>query len=270
MKSGKPKNIKLHILSRPSSKKALIIVKHPKLKTGFFGFDFSTHEVVEGQWLNGKVYERRSDLSHDGKYIIYFAAKFHLQGKNMAFTALSKFPYFKAVDYHAKGHTWNGGGLFLSETEYLLNETYSSDEVTKNSLFKIKKGKLNNLTADEETEGIYYPRLRRDGWKDEGETEEFQLFTFSYKGWTIRKECRCNFDEKKQGKSMHYDINELYNPKKELVMRIESDWMEFRNDNVYWADGGKIYCAPLNAFDKKEEIMDLLKFGFKSITVNYD
>ena len=52
-----------------------------------------TNEFALGQWLKGRIYERRSDLSPDGKYMIYFA----MNGKwnsiaKWSWTAISKAP----------------------------------------------------------------------------------------------------------------------------------------------------------------------------------
>ena len=86
------------------------------------------------QWLKGRIYERRCDISDDGKYLIYFA--FQVQNtfkkdKYTAYTTISKYPYLKALDLWKNMGTYNGGGLFLSKKEYLLNEIYDHEEIHK-------------------------------------------------------------------------------------------------------------------------------------------
>lgn len=38
-------------------------------------WDLSNDTFEEGHWFHGRIYEQRGDLSPDGKYMIYFAAK---------------------------------------------------------------------------------------------------------------------------------------------------------------------------------------------------
>ncbi len=57
-----------------------------------------------GQWLKGRIYERRSDLSPDGKYLIYFAMNGRWQSEACgAWTAISQAPYLKAIAIFPKG-----------------------------------------------------------------------------------------------------------------------------------------------------------------------
>ncbi len=77
--------------------------------------DTDTFEA--GQWLKGRVYENKCDLSSDGKLIIYFVHK----GNNwrlhpdygFAWTAISKPPYFTALALWPENGTWGGGGYFI-------------------------------------------------------------------------------------------------------------------------------------------------------------
>ena len=72
---------------------------------------FDATEV--GQWLRGRLYELRADLSPDGKYLIYFAMNGHWGSRAKgAWTAISRAPYLTAIALFAKGDCWNGGGLF--------------------------------------------------------------------------------------------------------------------------------------------------------------
>jgi hypothetical protein len=79
-----------------------------------------------GQWFRGRIYEKRSDLSPDGRRLIYFAQK--LSGRTLhepeytyAWTAISRPPYLTALALWPKGDCWNGGGLFETNTRVWLN-----------------------------------------------------------------------------------------------------------------------------------------------------
>lgn len=53
-----------------------------------------------GQWFNGRIYERRCDLSPDGDLLIYFAAKW--QAPFETWTAVSRTPYLTALAFWPK------------------------------------------------------------------------------------------------------------------------------------------------------------------------
>ena len=260
---------KIHVITRPNLNKALIIVRKGQKQTGFFALDFSTNKVSEGQWFRGKVYERRCDLSNNGKHIIYFAAKFGNRDIT-TWTAVSKFPYLKALDFYVKNDTYNGGGIFLSDNMYLLNETYRQDERYKNSPYLVKRGKLNDVLLDNETDGLYYPRLIRDGWEDLGLEDEVRRFKKAYKKWSIIKSCYINKGpHKAANKAIFYDINELRNADLETCMTIESDYMDFKKGQLYWTCEGKILRANLNRLDEVKEIDDLNNYSYRPIVVKY-
>jgi hypothetical protein len=89
-------------------------------------WDTDTDALEYGQWLKGRVYERRCDLSPDGKLFLYFAQKKHQRRVNIqeytyAWTAVSRPPYFTALALWPKGDCWNGGGSFDDNTTISLN-----------------------------------------------------------------------------------------------------------------------------------------------------
>ncbi|HTV40063.1 MAG TPA: hypothetical protein VMF08_05785 [Candidatus Sulfotelmatobacter sp.] len=77
-----------------------------------------------GQWFKGRVYERRCDVSPNGEFLIYFAAK--QKPPLYSWTAISKPPYFTAIALWPKGDCWNGGGWFMDDKRIRLN--HSPDE----------------------------------------------------------------------------------------------------------------------------------------------
>ncbi len=263
---------RLHILSRPNLNKVLIIRRGPSKRVGFFGFDLATYELTQGQWLKGKIYERRSDLSPDGKYIIYFAlnGKWKSETKG-AWTALSRFPYLKAIDLWAKGDAWNGGGLFLDKKTYHLNERFPHKSLYKNSDFEVKRGKIEAPIVTNECRGVYFPRLIREGWtmiKSEGKNHFFEK---KYdKEWHILKRCGVNQSDQ-PGRSVYYDSNQLIHKNAGLILDIASDWMDFRDEKIYWTKQGKIHKADLGKEKIIDErvIVDMNEYQFKAIQAPY-
>ena len=64
---------RLHVLLAGHSSAAVVIRRGPSDRVCTIGWDRKTDTFELGQWLHGRIYERRSDLSPDGKHLIYFA-----------------------------------------------------------------------------------------------------------------------------------------------------------------------------------------------------
>src|SRR5689334_22184837 len=102
---------RLHVILARESSLAVVIRRGPSKSVCTFLWDRSEDSFRLGQWMRGRIYERRCDLSPDGKYLIYFAmnGKWESETKG-SWTAISRNPYLKAVTLYAKGDCWNGGG----------------------------------------------------------------------------------------------------------------------------------------------------------------
>lgn len=118
-----------------------------------------TDEFEPGQWLKGRVYERRCDLSPDGRLLGYFALA--PRGDTYSYTAISRPPYFTALAIWFKEDCWSGGGLFESNHEFLIN---NSGAMHKTPL------EIPHLTVRDaalpigEDDPIQRVRMLRDGW----------------------------------------------------------------------------------------------------------
>ena len=123
-----------------------------------------TDTFLEGQWLKGRIYERRCDLSPGGKRLIYFAANW--KEPYLSWTAISKPPFLTAVALWPKGDAWGGGGLFNSERDILLN--HRKGEMTLSESFKLPNGinvtPLGEHSGWGEDSPIVDQRLLRGGW----------------------------------------------------------------------------------------------------------
>jgi hypothetical protein len=130
-----------------------------------------------GQWLKGRIYERRCDLSPNGEKLIYFAANYRRNGPR-TWTAVSNPPYLTALAMWPKGDAWGGGGLF--DSEYTISLNHRSNERELADGFQLGKDmKIRPFGARPgwgEDDPIYHSRLLRDGWilKQEGKWTEYQ------------------------------------------------------------------------------------------------
>lgn len=114
-----------------------------------------------GQWFKGRIYERRCDLSPDGKLLIYFASKQKLP--LLTWTAISRPPSYTALALWPKGDSWNGGGWFVSNRRIRLN--HEDMEATLHKDFR--PGPIKVVGGPEyrgEDSTVWDVVRQRDGW----------------------------------------------------------------------------------------------------------
>ena len=71
-----PVPARLHVILAREAPKAVIFRRGPSNRVCTLGWDLETDTFTMGQWLKGRIYEYRSDLSPDGERMIYFATDF--------------------------------------------------------------------------------------------------------------------------------------------------------------------------------------------------
>lgn len=108
---------RLHVLTATESPRAVVLRRGPARAVASLLWDRDSGEVTPGQWLRGRIYEHRCDLSPDGRHLVIFASK----GGSRAWTALSRAPWLTALLYLPQSSTWCGGGAFDDEGRLWLN-----------------------------------------------------------------------------------------------------------------------------------------------------
>ena len=73
-----PENIppRIHAILAREAPKAVVFRRGPSGQVCTLGWDLETDTFTMGQWLKGRIYEYRSDLSPDGELMIYFVTDF--------------------------------------------------------------------------------------------------------------------------------------------------------------------------------------------------
>lgn len=173
---------RLHVLLARDAKVGLVIRRGPSKSVCTVMWNRERNTFKLGQWMRGRIYERRCDLSPNGKHFIYFAMNGRWDSETKgAWTAISRVPYLKAIHLFAKGDCWHGGGLFLSDREFWMNDGQGHTELKKSSQLRRNPNGQPKDYYGGECLNVYYNRLQRDGWvmaKDE------------YQGGTLlRKSC---------------------------------------------------------------------------------
>ncbi len=241
---------RLHVLLASQSPRAVVLRRGPVNAVCSLLWDRSTDHFEVAQWLRGRIYERRADLSPGGDYMIYFARGGRVGSPTKgSWTAISRAPWLKAVTLHGKGDCWLGGGLFTGPRKYWLNGAcmhfplQDSGETNQDQKFQPEGARGGECLS------VYYPRLLRDGWTHAAKLSEVlydscDLFEKPLAhGWILRKLAHAQTGAP-QGKGCYWDEHELENPR--LGLRLEKpawEWAERDGESIVWAEQGCLFRA---------------------------
>ena len=89
---------RLHIILARRGSRAVVFRRGPSDKVAVIGWDRGDDSFRLGQWLRGRIYPYRCDLSPSGEYLIYFAAKYGRENpvENLIWAELEK--HFHTAD----------------------------------------------------------------------------------------------------------------------------------------------------------------------------
>jgi len=270
---------RLHVLLARDSKSAVVIRRGPTRHTAVIGWDRESDRFALGQWLYGRIYERRSDLSPDGRHLIYFAmnGRWDSAAKG-SWTAISQAPYLRALTLFAKGDCWNGGGLFLSAKKYWLNDGCGHEQQLDRARLSQSQTYPWHESYGGECEGVYFIRLQRDGWLMKhsaldtalgGRTTVFEKRISGH--WWLRKLAHATVHHP-VGRSVYYDEHELFNARNgEVLRRPGWEWADIDAGRLVWAQGGRIFAGQVAAggLHGERELADFNGMVFEKLEAPY-
>lgn len=253
---------RLHVLLARGGKTGVVLRRGPSKQVASIRWDRKRDTFTLGQWLEGRIYERRSDLTPDGEHMIYFA----MHGAKGAWTAISRAPYLSAIALFAKGDCWHGGGLFLDDRTYWLNDGRGHEVIAETSRVKRAPREAVSLTYGAECMGVYVPRLVRDGWTlrddvepDEHPPKKLRRHTIAVldrpldHGWVLRKLARGQIHPS-PGRGVYFDEHALVHPARDLVvMRRDWEWADVERGRLVWSAGGALWAGAITARSAKRD-----------------
>jgi hypothetical protein len=239
---------RLHVLLARDAPYGVVVRRGPTRHTALIGWDRRSDRFAVGQWLRGRVYERRADLSPDGRHLIYFAMNGRWQGRAKgAWTAISRAPYLKAVALFAKGDCWHGGGLFASNDAYWLNDGYGHRTLEDDRSLRRVTAYPGREHYGGECPGVYYLRLQRDGWtlvsRTNVEGDDVARFEKPIDDrWRLRKDAHATV-RPPPGRSVYFDTHALVDARTgEAAAHDDWEWADVDGRRLVWAAGGRL-CA---------------------------
>lgn len=272
---------RLHVIFARSGDTAVIFRRGPSKQVATFLWNRGKDTFKIGQWLKGRIYERRADLSPDGRHMIYFAMNGRWRSATRgSWTAVSRTPYLKALDLYAKGDCWEGGGLFLSEGRYWLNDRHFARQSVLRETSGLVRDKdyRPELNYGAECTGVYYPRLIRDGWtliehSERGRWKSQTILEKELPGdWVLRKIAHEQVDAP-PGKGCYWDEHEVVNRSSGAVLKCPDwEWADWDRRALVWAEHGRLFRARLA---RKKEIVspkllhDFNAYSFEPIEAPY-
>ena len=266
---------RLHVLLAKQSPQAVIIRRGPSKEVASIGWNRTDDTFVVGQWLKGKIYHFRSDISPDGKHWIYFA----MGSKGRTWTAVAQTPYLKALDFFPQQDAWNGGGLFTTNTSYWLNESMlTKDEDRRHSSgFTTLEKWQNQPNRQGECPGIYFLRLERDRWEKQAKEklskdESLIRFNKSINNWQLWKLFHAGINYP-IGKSPYYESHMLLNTISGEKIMLEAEWadLDLDRNRLLWAENGKIMAGKItkNGISDQACLFDTNALHFAELKAPY-
>lgn len=241
---------RLHVLLARDGHTGVVLRRGPSSQVAAIGWNRDTDTFRIGQWLKGRIYERRSDLSPDGRHLIYFAMNGHWSSRAKgAWTAISIAPYLTAIALYAKGDCWHGGGWFVDAGTYWLNDGYGHEVLeTTTRVARATTPPAYAAGYGGECPGVYFNRLVRDGWTLRPELSDRKRDVFDIPlahGWILRKYA-CAQSGPPPGKGVYFDEHALVHltSGRELA-RPRWEWASPDVGRVVWAEDGSLWAGKI-------------------------
>ncbi len=246
---------RVHVILAREADYGVAIRRGPSKSVCTIGWDRRRDRFRLGQWLRGRIYERRCDLSPDGRHFIYFAMNGRWSSKAKgSWTAISRSPYLKAIGLWANGSGWHGGGLFMSDVAYWLNALpFGHEELMTPTGLREHREFAFHESYGGECPGVYYIRLQRDGWslarhRAGDRTDDLSVFEKPLpKGWTLEKTAHATVDHP-AGTGCYYDTHRLVHKERGIVLDFPDwEWADLDRKRLVWVEKGVLYGSQVTS-----------------------
>ena len=258
MSRDEPIPPRLTVLLAREAKTGVIFRRGPSELVGVYGWNRKTDEVREAQWFQGRIDVDRSDLSPDGRHMIYFASK-----NGEPWTAVSRAPYIKALDFMPQDDHHGGGGHFVDNRTYVHDpspflpggtneEMLPADYVAPANRFRSGLTRIVRALPSGQHQNDFYPKFSRDGWDAMGTWKgayPHARHTWErpfVRGWRLRRNINA-VAKPRRGKGVHYATHALVPREGEVVERLDWEWADIADDRLFWCANGCLLRGSVEA-----------------------
>jgi hypothetical protein len=220
-----------------------------------------------GQWFKGRIYEHRSDVSPDGKLMVYLAATNKpdsFYGNRVVWTGISKPPYLSPLYAINDFETYGQGGMFLTNETLLYSSVSRVDGVWEKPHPKLTVVTIRDIYF---SAVLYYKQLEKNGWLPECDPYKVgEIVTTSIEPcvWHKQRQHVTLFLRYQYLAATYYLHNN--NTGHEITLD-KATWADFdQKDRLIYARDGKLFAAKVNRDELHEkELADFTANTFESI-----
>lgn len=252
---------RLHVIPAAGCDLALVLRRGPSRHVAACLWNRKHGSLELGQWLKGRIYEHRSDLSPDGRHMIIFAGN----GQHW-WTAISRAPYLRALAYMPVDHTWHGGGAFDDHGGVFFNG-FHGPEVLPDGLRLAVPGALPAASDGVHMGGLYAARMALRGWQDaSGEGYQQRLTKPTVNGWNLHQ----TFTLGARDRGLLSNTYTLIF--KDKVIQTDWEWAEPWAHGLQVARAGAVWFFPLSkvGLGTAEMIHDFNDMEFENRKAPYE
>lgn len=245
---------RIYVLISPQSNQAIIIRTGPAEHNLTIGWNLRSDKFTQGQWLKGKIYIEKCDISPDGQHWVYFAYKHH------AYTVIARTPYLRALHYFENETTYGGGGYFHDDQNISLYVYPIEAKDIQSKNFIINKQPFNDNPLHNIP--ILAAHLKKNEWNclslkpwDEGSI--FQKNIDLQWQFTMTKIPYDSVRSDGGKKYFAYTLEHL--PSHSIITTDDWDWADYDafNNRMIWAEFGKIMSGKLRVSKTNADLADI-------------
>jgi hypothetical protein len=221
-----------------------------------------------GQWLKGRIYEHRCDLSPDARHIIVFVRR---TDASLAWTALSRAPWLRAIAVWPQSHTWHGGGAFDADGRVWFNGATTPDEALPDGLRPADAKACPHGTDGFHMGELYAAMMLQRGWVQKSRTgHDAKLAKPLDNGWQLELAFRLGA----KGRGGISNAYALVNAERDIRLdQAQWEWVEPGGNLLQVASGGALRESRVSSGGKISEqrmIRDFTDMTFAPIEAPYE
>jgi hypothetical protein len=259
---------RLHVITALCCDSALVLRRGPSDTVATILWDRRRDRFEIGQWLKGRIYEHRCDLSPDGRHMIVFARR---KDAGRAWTALSRAPWLRAIAVWPQSHTWHGGGAFDGDGRVWFNGAAPAEQALPDGLRLADVNAYPHGTDGFHMGELYAAMMRKRGWiRKSGRVYDATLAKPLDNGWHLELGFRLSA-RNRGGISNAYA---LVNDGRDI--RLEQpqwEWAEPRGNLLQVASTGALRIVRLSSAGQLSDfrvIRDFTDMTFEPIEAPYE